>query len=840
MRAEIFIELMLASDEVFEKLILSPDYAGVRRLTTEQIEYRYPEESIFFFTEKTDKKITCFDNVNVVDDINIIGIQNNNLNSLFCINSSFPNITYKNVKLLDVENKTDSIFCFYNCNINDINIYGSTIGNFSFWENNIGNINIKDSTVGNFSFGNDIKKGNFNRNISKEIKNIDINNSKTGEFRVANGIKIGFFYVQNMSKVENILISNSETEEIILSNSETKDIKIFESKTGAYKILNSKTGSFSIEKNVSKGNFEINNSKTGDFNISEDSIIGDFSINEKSVTENFSIMNSRIGKFTVTKSIIENINISESDLENFIITDSQTGSFSVEKNKSKADFTINNSTIIDFRAFNESLLGNYCAQNNSIMRNFYIENSSMAAINLNNCEAGNFTIENGYLEDFKIITSTIKNISINKNSIIVSDVSLTKSELVKFIAERLYFSLFVFDTKMQLLRVDYCDMPEFNINASKVMEVFINGGNINLIKFSNFTLIKEAFISISGSKLYVINFKEFTVLGNLYFRKVLKANDCFVWTDNQYNTHNKKCYEEDYEKKCELLKKDFINATIRISQSSLGNTEFTDCSLDDFTLQYDNSIISECFIMGGNVSINDVEILDSNCKVMGNCSAKFKQQALIYNQFRKIFESEKDIYLSTKFQSKAADCQKKYLNYKRQEKRDRELKINKNENEYNVYQLIKLIIVSFLRGIQYSYSNNLSKILILIKRSKIYKLLKTYFNEESQDIYALSLNKLLNNHGENWLKALFWIFFPSIMFYVLYLWSLERCFNNNEFDINLVGYYFEFLNPIHKNNYIDDSVKAGGLTVFIDFFAKLVVGFCIYKFLTAFKKHGRK
>lgn len=108
------------------------------------------------------------------------------------------------------------------------------------------------------------------------------------------------------------------------------------------------------------------------------------------------------------------------------------------------------------------------------------------------------------------------------------------------------------------------------------------------------------------------------------------------------------------------------------------------------------------------------------------------------------------------------------------------------------------------------------------------------------DRIILCINKNSNNHGLSIGKPLFWLFTLSILFYVLYLFSIGRIFNCNEFDFTLVGQYFSFLDITHKKDFLISKEHFSIYTLIIDFINKIVVGFFIFQFISAFRKYVKK
>lgn len=118
--------------------------------------------------------------------------------------------------------------------------------------------------------------------------------------------------------------------------------------------------------------------------------------------------------------------------------------------------------------------------------------------------------------------------------------------------------------------------------------------------------------------------------------------------------------------------------------------------------------------------------------------------------------------------------------------------------------------------------------------------LKNIENLPYWDKKILQINSLSNNHGLSIKQPFIGTIIFSIIFYILYLWSLDRMFNNNDIDWNLIGYYFSFLDITHRIDFLVEKKELNGLSVTIDYLNKILIGFLIYQFITAFRKYGKK
>ena len=118
--------------------------------------------------------------------------------------------------------------------------------------------------------------------------------------------------------------------------------------------------------------------------------------------------------------------------------------------------------------------------------------------------------------------------------------------------------------------------------------------------------------------------------------------------------------------------------------------------------------------------------------------------------------------------------------------------------------------------------------------------LKNVENLPYWDRVILKINSLSNNHGLSIKAPFIGTIFISIIFYILYLWSLGRMFNCNGIDWNLFGYYFSFLDITHRTDFLVSKIELNGWSLTIDYLNKIIVGFLIYQFIAAFRKYGKK
>jgi hypothetical protein len=108
------------------------------------------------------------------------------------------------------------------------------------------------------------------------------------------------------------------------------------------------------------------------------------------------------------------------------------------------------------------------------------------------------------------------------------------------------------------------------------------------------------------------------------------------------------------------------------------------------------------------------------------------------------------------------------------------------------------------------------------------------------DRAILNINNWSNSHGLSVKRPLTGFVVISIPIYLIYLLSINRIFNNSDFDASLIGYYFSFIDITHRVDFLVEKSKFSWWTLIIDYLGKITVGFFIYQFIAAFRKYGKK
>lgn len=499
----------------------------------------------------------------------------------------------------------------------------------------------------------------------------------------------------------------------------------------------------------------------------------------------FHIQNSIVGEIKFSNCTIDEIKIRKCESKDFCITNCSVKKDSYFIDINTKDFHISKNIFEKTLEFSDSV-ASFLNFREVVIGDLWIYGLTINRIDINNCTT----------DAINLYSSKIDSVTLNDS--LTGDIKIINSQIVRHYAKSLYCSLLISSSTISQLLLTDCNIPVLEFEKICDFQAYITNANIWNLHFSHTNLKKESWMSISQSNIYFLQMEEVSILGNLYFRqfqKIIKNE----WLD--FDKHIKildakapihsKMIEQigrqhsskrnNYENSLEEIKKLIKQPTIRFFRSSLGRTEFTDCPLADYLIEFNNSKITDCFVSGSSIPTNNVHIIGAK----QNSIEEYQQKASFFNQFKKIFEAQGDIYHATQFQAKWAEEQRKLLEL-----------IHKGEKEK--------------------------------------------FSTTFSDLWILKLNKWSNLHGESWPRAFAFVCGFALFFYLLYLVSIGRLFNGNSFDPNLIGYYFEYLNPAHKLNFIEDNQKINGWTVAIDFFGRIFVAYGIYQFIAAFRKHTKK
>jgi len=120
------------------------------------------------------------------------------------------------------------------------------------------------------------------------------------------------------------------------------------------------------------------------------------------------------------------------------------------------------------------------------------------------------------------------------------------------------------------------------------------------------------------------------------------------------------------------------------------------------------------------------------------------------------------------------------------------------------------------------------------------------------DKFILWSNYISNEYNLNPIKAFLFIIITSITFFSFYLISLDRychiveCYETPYRSYigsgRIIGDYFNFINPVHKVDFIEKSSQStlGGFSIAIDSISRIIIGYGYYQLIQAFRKFSKR
>lgn len=152
-----------------------------------------------------------------------------------------------------------------------------------------------------------------------------------------------------------------------------------------------------------------------------------------------------------------------------------------------------------------------------------------------------------------------------------------------------------------------------------------------------------------------------------------------------------------------------------------------------------------------------------------------------------------------------------------------------------------------IKKIYETRGDNITAMDYLAKEMEVYR--KQVINKQDGRIpgesFQLKFNQFTNQHGTEWTKPLLWAIVISLGFYIAYYCFLFGFNWGGSFDYNAIPYYFEFLNPLHKTDFIkkfdfSSNSKWDNFALSCDYLSRLVIPLFLYQMIQAFRKYGKK
>lgn len=556
----------------------------------------------------------------------------------------------------------------------------------------------------------------------------------------------------------------------------------------------------------------------------DDTTINQLKIINSKILPNLGIEKAKVHTIEIADSILRNLQIQKSNINIFQVDDT-----TFEYNLSLSDTTITTS---------------FSVEDTKVFDNFFI--MGCHSLNKTENEVCNFRINHLLVKsNFLLRDSSFQSIFFNH---LITLQYCTLSEIIVYdecsFENSLHCLSFRIDENSKLKNLTLSDWKSKEINIEKVtiesnkviflncfietfrpfeyskFEYFFLKCQFNDVQLVERTNPKDTIFTFIDCQIGQLNISHFNNLGNLFMRDIQVLPIVVNNPDRLKLIEDigSKDFDEIFESGTEYINLDRffdLENKLVLNQSSLGKAEFTNCNFDDFHFYYNNTKLTETFISGGKMPQSiDIEGIDE----VGNPIEYYSQKVVVYNQIKKIFENQGDIFQSSFFQSKASETQAKLLRSKITQK----VWSIKTE-EKNLFKQKKLILK------------------------------EKFFSQNAWERLSFLLNEVSNNHGESWGRALvFTITFGLITFflflfsnkYLLNFWIMLHPFKSQmdidwSFISNNFHYFFDFLNPTHKTDLIKGS-NPSAWSGFWDILGRILIGYGIFQFIAAFRKHSKK
>ena len=486
--------------------------------------------------------------------------------------------------------------------------------------------------------------------------------------------------------------------------------------------------------------------------------------------------------------------------------------------------------------------------NFGIMDNCFIDNSSIGnlrfthtilkKLHLGNAQLNNLEVTGCCLDDIKIDSSKTGYVRLTNSSwkdwqshnaehvyiridqdcqLNILKLKHTSAKALEIIDAR--FSMFLENVTIPIIDMNNCLIMKFIIDSGTKSEINVKNGCINYFNLDKVIIPKETTISFINVSIFIIFLIDTMVLGQLLFKGLIPVKRCFETNrsshikchtdkDLKYQEISMRIHEdrtalikaqrEAYNYLALDLNKKFPEGShFEMTNSSLGKLEIIGSDLSDCKLRYMNTNFSEAFLSGTRMP-DDISV-----KLEDSYMNFYMQKVEYFSQLKKIYDRQGDIIKVGITHAKILFNQELYL---------------KNSLHKSWFKRL-------------NYGNTY-----------------TYF--------TFWINNMSSKHGESWQQAAIFTFITSFAFFILFLLSLKYrislpdvinakgwCFLfDEELLAENIKYYFVFLNPARTMDFFTKTLNQythGLISYFLDFSSRIVVGYGIFQFIVAFRKHGR-
>ncbi len=112
--------------------------------------------------------------------------------------------------------------------------------------------------------------------------------------------------------------------------------------------------------------------------------------------------------------------------------------------------------------------------------------------------------------------------------------------------------------------------------------------------------------------------------------------------------------------------------------------------------------------------------------------------------------------------------------------------------------------------------------------------------------FSIIVSKFYSSHGTNWPKACLVTILLALLFFYLFTASLSRVNSNlsiygtAEFFTDFLPYFPQFINPLHRIDFMQHIAALGPWSALLDFFSRILVSIGIFEIVRSFRKHVRQ
>ncbi|MGE8341630.1 MAG: hypothetical protein ACN6OI_11405 [Flavobacterium sp.] len=112
--------------------------------------------------------------------------------------------------------------------------------------------------------------------------------------------------------------------------------------------------------------------------------------------------------------------------------------------------------------------------------------------------------------------------------------------------------------------------------------------------------------------------------------------------------------------------------------------------------------------------------------------------------------------------------------------------------------------------------------------------------------FSIIVSKFYSSHGSNWPKACLVTILLAFFFFCFFTVSLSKINLNlsvagtADFFSNYLPYFPQFINPLHRIDFMQDIAALGPWSALFDFFSRILVSIGIFEIVRSFRKHVRQ